>query len=55
MHQELPMINKISFLTERAALSIDAFFERVILFAWISTLRHHVDSGRSTSQHIPGA
>jgi hypothetical protein len=35
------MINKISFLTERAALAIDAFLDRVVLFAWTSTLRQH--------------
>lgn len=35
------MINAISLVTERAALAIGDFFDRVVLFAWTSTLRRH--------------
>jgi hypothetical protein len=35
------MINAISLVTERAALAIDDFFDRVVLLAWTSTLRRH--------------
>jgi hypothetical protein len=41
MCRELPMINAISLVTERAALAIDDFFDRVVLLAWTSTLRRH--------------
>jgi len=47
------MINKISFVTERAVLAIDAFFDRVVLFAWTSTLRHQAgcDGGSTLGLH----
>jgi hypothetical protein len=41
------MINKISFVMERAVLAIDAFLGREVLLAWASTLQHQtgVDGG----------
>jgi hypothetical protein len=43
MRQELPMINRISSAAERAIRAIDVFFDRVVQYAWMSTLKHHVD------------
>jgi hypothetical protein len=43
MQQELPMINRISSAAERAIWAIDAFFDRAVQLAWMSTLRRHID------------
>jgi hypothetical protein len=55
MRQEPPMFNKISFATARAALLIDHFLDRVALFAWTSTLRHHADVDGGSSAVRPRA